>query len=312
MLVVIGGAGFIGAVLTSHLAAGREPVRILVRDEARARTRLGPAGDGVELVVGDMHDDRALDAALDGARAVFTTAQTVTSRQPAGAGDFATAERRATDRLLAAAERHAIGRVVAVGLIGARPDADSAWVRSRARIEQQLVAGPVEATVLRAGLVVGSGSVGFDGILAAARRPLAVILGSGRQHWSYIALADLVGYLVDAADSPAAAGRVLDVGSEEAPTYRELVARTAALLGRPAPRVVGVPLGAVHALAPLLERAKGTPAGGLAAAAEHLGDDLVGDTRPARALLPRELTGWEDAVRAALAGGSVRVVAPRE
>jgi uncharacterized protein YbjT (DUF2867 family) len=311
MLVVIGGAGFVGAALTSRLAAGPEPVRILVRDEARARTRLGRAGDGVELVVGDMHDDRALDRALDGARAVFTTAQTVTSRQPAGAGDFAAAERRATDRLLAAAGRHAIGRVVAVGLVGARPDAGSAWVRSRVRIEQQLVAGPVEATVLRAGLVVGSGSVGFDGILAAARRRVAVILGSGRQRWSYLALSDLVGYLVDAADSPAAAGRVLDVGSEEAPTYRELVARTAALLGRPAPHVVGVPLGAVRALAPLLERAKGTPAGGLRAAVEHLGDDLVGDTRPARALLPRELTGWDDAVRAALAGGALAAVAGR-
>lgn len=310
MFVVIGGAGFVGSALAARLAVGHEPVRILVRDAARARARLGSLADRVQMVVGDMHDDRTLDAALEGARVVCTTAQTVTARQPPGAGGFDAAERRATDRLLAAAARHAVRRVVAVGLIGAQADAPSAWVRSRAALERDLVSGAVEATVVRAGLVVGRGGAGFDGILAAASRRTAVVLGSGRQRWSYIALADLVGYLQDAADSPAVARRVLDVGSEEAPPYRELVARTAAVLGRPAPRMLGVPLGAVRAVTPLVERVKGTPAGGLAAAVEHLGDDLVGDPRPARTLLPRQLASWEAAVRAALATGPVPTAIP--
>lgn len=310
MFVVIGGAGFVGGALAARLAVGREPVRILVRDESRARARLGSIADRVEMVVGDMHDDRALDAALAGARVVCTTAQTVTSRQPPDAGGFDAAERHATDRLLAAAERHAVHRVLAVGLIGARADAPSAWVRSRAALEQVFVSGPVDATVLRAGLVAGRGGAGFDGILAAARRRTAVVLGSGRQRWSYVALADLVGYLRDAADSPAAARRVLDVGSEETPEYRELVARTAAVLGRPSPRFLGVPLGAARAIAPLAERVKGTPAGGLAAAVEHLGDDLVGDPGPARTLLPRQLASWEAAVRAALATGAAPTAVP--
>jgi uncharacterized protein YbjT (DUF2867 family) len=310
MFAVIGAAGFVGVALTTRLAAGPEPVRILVRDEARARARLGAAAEAVELVTGDMHDERALDSLLAGTRAVYTTAQTVTARQPARAGDFAAAERHAADVLLATAARHGVGRLVTVGLIGASGDASNPWVRSRAALERSLLAGPVPATVLRPGLVVGRGGVGFDGLVTAAGKGTAVIRGSGRQRWSYIALPDLVGYLVDAVDEPSAAGQVFDVGSEEAPTYRELVARTAHLLGRRTPRLLPLPLPALRAAAPLIERAKGMPAGGLRAAVAHLGDDLVGDTAPIRALLPRELAGWDVAARAALAAASAPDSAP--
>ncbi len=140
----------------------------------------------------------ALAALLDGARAVYVLVQTVTSRQPAGAGDYAEAEFQAVVRITAAARSAGVGRLVTVGLIGASPEARNPWVRSRARIETELLASGLEVTVLRAGLVVGAGGTGFDRLVSAASGRVAVILGSGNQRWSYVALPDLVGYLVDA------------------------------------------------------------------------------------------------------------------
>ena len=300
MIAVIGGTGFVGAALTTRLIAGPEPVRALVRDEGRARARLGGVADHVELVVGDMHDDAALDALLAGARAVYLLAQTVTTRQPSGSGDFAAAERDGVVRLIAAAHRAGVGRVLTVGLIGARADAPNSWVRSRAEIEQLLLGSGLQATVLRPGLVAGAGSVGFDGVLSAAGRRSALIRGHGRQHWSYIALSDLVDYLVDALDAPGTFGQVLDVGSTEAPTYRELILRTALLLGHRPPVIHGIPLALLRIPAPLLERRGRMARGGLRAAINHLGDDLIGDPVPIAALLPRTLLSWDDAVRAAL------------
>ena len=313
MIAVIGATGFIGSALTCRLlrepaAAGRsEQVRVLVRDEARARSRLGGVGDDrLELVVGDMHDDDALDALLAGARAVYVLAQTVTARQPVDAGDFADAERQATRRLVAAARRAGTSRLLTVGLIGARPEAPYVWVRSRVDVEQQLLSSGLDVTVLRPGLVAGAGGAGFDVLLAAARRRTAVIRGAGRQHWSWIALDDLVGYLLDALDEPTTYGRVLDVGTVEAPTYRELVGATAAALGRPAPHVVGLPLGVLHLVLPLLERIGGRPRGGLRAAVDALGDDLVGDPAPIRELLPRDLLDWDACVRGAVPAPAAR------
>jgi uncharacterized protein YbjT (DUF2867 family) len=299
MIAVLGATGFVGAALTRRLTAGPEQVRALVRDPVKAKDRLGDAADGVEFVVGDMHDEHALADLMDGVRVVYVLVQTVTSRQPAGSGDYAEAEHRAVAGIAAAAHNAGVSRLLTVGLIGARTDARNPWVRSRARIEADLLAGGPDVTVLRAGLVVGVGGAGFDRLISAASGRVAVILGSGTQRWSYIALPDLVGSLIDASDAPATAGRVLDVGSIETPTYRELLARTSRVLGKRSPMVLALPLPVVTSIAPILERVGRLPRGGLRTAIDHLADDLVGDTSAARALLPRNLLGWEDAVRVA-------------
>jgi uncharacterized protein YbjT (DUF2867 family) len=299
MIAVLGATGFVGAALTRSLAESGEPVRALVWDAAKARRRLGDRAEAVELVVGDMHDADALDALLTGTRAVYVLVQTVTARQPSGAGDYAAAERTALAGVIAAAGRAGVRRLLTVGLIGADAQAHNPWVRSRSQLETDLLSSGLEVTVLRAGLVVGAGGTGYDRLLAAASRRTAVILGPGTQRWSYIALDDLVGTLVAALDEPAAFGAVLDVGSIETPTYRQLIDRTARVLGTTPPRIVGIPLGLVKGLAPVLERLGRLPRGGLRTAVDHLGDDLIGDVRTARAVLPRALLSWEDAVRAA-------------
>lgn len=300
MIAVIGATGFIGSALTTALTAGDEPVRALVRSEDRARARLAAAADHVELVVGDMHDPDALDQLLVGARAVYVLVQTVTAPQAPRTGDFVEAERTALAQVVDAARRSGTSRLLTVGLIGAGLDARNDWVRARAELETTLLSSGLEVTVLRPGLVVGIGGTGFDDLVEAARSPRPRIRGRGYQRWSSIALDDLVRYLVGALDEPQTFGQVLDVGSSRAPTYRELLRRTAEHLGRPEPHPRTTPLWLLRALAPVAARRQGLPRGGLRAAAAHLGDDLVGDPWPIRAMVPFPLATWEESVEAAL------------
>lgn len=301
MIAVIGATGFIGSAVTAALVRSGEPVRALVRSQERAHARLGSLADRVQHVVGDMGDPAALDRLLGGARAVYVLVQTVASPQPRGTGTFVEAEREATRRIVDAAVRHGTRRLVTVGLIGASTEAHNPWVRARADLETLLLGSGLEVTVLRPGLVVGLGSAGFDALLTAARSPRPRIRGRGHQRWSFIALHDLVRYLVEALESPATYGQVLDVGSSQAPTYRELLRRTASVIGEPERRIRVTPLWALRALAPIVSLQQGLPRGGLRAAAEHLGDDLVGDPRPIRAMLPFTLATWEESVVTALA-----------
>lgn len=303
MIAVLGATGFIGTPLTRALAGSGEPVRALVRDERRARSLFadlaGSPDRRVDLVAGDMHDPAALTALMAGARAVYVLVQTVTSAQAAGTGDFASAERTALTKIVAAAHAAGVTRLLTVGLIGSAADAPNAWVRARAENEALLLASGLNVTVLRAGLVAGVGSVGFDSLLTAAAKSHPTIRGTGRQRWSYIAVDDLVHYLVTALDELTTYDRAFDVGSTAAPTYRELLARTAALLGRPEPRVVPIPLALLRTLAPLVERLKHLPPGGITAALGHLADDLVGDPTAIRTVLPGPLLDWDAAVRRA-------------
>ncbi len=293
MILVIGATGFVGRHLSVGLLERAIPVRALVRDQARARALLPAA---VELSVGDMTEPPTLDAALRDVRAVYVTVQTITRAQHGKARDFAEAELRGLEEVVAACRRAGVRRVIAVGLIGTRPDAANAWVRARARGERLLFGSGLDVTVIRPGVVVGRGSVGFDGVLAAARRRVAPIRGSGRQLWRPIGIDDLIAYLVGVLDQPAAYGRAFDVGTDEVVSYDSLVDATADVLGRAHPRKVHVPLRALRPLARVLEIVGRLPAGGLRAGLDHLGDDLVGDPRPIRALLPRPLLPLRAAV----------------
>ena len=302
MIAVLGATGFIGTPVARALAATGEPVRALVRDETRARAlfagRAGSPG-GVDLVVGDMHDPAALATLMAGVRAVYVLVQTVTSPQAAGTGDFAAAERTALIQIVAAARAAGATRLLTVGLIGATSDAPNAWVRARASNEASLLGSGLNVTVLRAGLVAGVGSVGFDSLLTAATKRYPTIRGAGRQRWSYIAVDDLVRYLVTALDQPTTYDQAFDVGSTQTPTYRELLARTAAVLDCPAPQFIPIPLALLKVVAPLVERRDHLPRGGIRAALGHLADNLTGDPTAIRAALPGPLLDWDDAVRRA-------------
>jgi uncharacterized protein YbjT (DUF2867 family) len=69
-ILVTGATGNVGAELVRQLAAAGEPVRALVRDDAR-RAALPP---GVESVVADLNRPESLAPALEGARAVHLLA----------------------------------------------------------------------------------------------------------------------------------------------------------------------------------------------------------------------------------------------
>lgn len=66
-VLILGGSGLLGAPVARRFRAEGYAVRLLVRDEARARRLLG---DGFQHVVGGMGSADALSAAVDGCTAV--------------------------------------------------------------------------------------------------------------------------------------------------------------------------------------------------------------------------------------------------
>lgn len=297
MIAIVGSTGFIGRNLTAALTAGGSPVRVLARDRPKARSLLQAAGadvDEVAFVDGDMRDPGVLRELVRDADLVYFLAQTVTSRQSSRI-DFRELEQLAVEGLLRASAEAGVARIVSIGLIGASPAADNPWVRSRAGLEEIMHGSGIGTTVLRPGLVVGSGGYGYESLRRTAGHRFGVLIGSGAQRWSYIAIDDLVAYLIRVASVEEALGRSFDVGSEEAPSYRELVARLAAERGGRT-SLVRIPPGLVRPIAPIVERRGGLARGGVGAAIDHLGDDLVGNPLPIRELLPLPLMGWEAAV----------------
>ena len=80
--------------------------------------------------------------------------------------------------------------------------APSAWVRGRWQTERFLLESGLDVTVIRPGQVVGVGGMGFDMMMAQARKRVAIVMGGGRQRMRNIAIEDLVHYLAGVLDDP--------------------------------------------------------------------------------------------------------------
>ena len=67
-IVVTGATGFLGAALTTELVKRKQDVRILARDEQKARAQFGAA---VDIIQGEITDVAQVERAVDGATIVY-------------------------------------------------------------------------------------------------------------------------------------------------------------------------------------------------------------------------------------------------
>src|SRR4029078_4776780 len=136
------------------------------------------------------------------------------------------------------ASRAQVSQIVFLGGLGDDDPNLSPHLRSRAETAAALSAGDAPVTTLRAAVVVGRGSAGFDTIVALVDR----LPGMIAPRWvamptQPIPLAGVAGYLADLARPPETTVRTFDVGGPEVLTYREMIERIGDLRGRK-PRIV--------------------------------------------------------------------------
>jgi nucleoside-diphosphate-sugar epimerase len=121
LVTVTGGTGFVGAHTVAELVRAGHRARLLVRDPAGVATALRPLevpSDAIDVVVGDVTDERAVAAAVRGADAVLHAAS-VYSFDRRRRADMRSTNERGTEVVLAAARRAGAGPVVHVSSIAA-------------------------------------------------------------------------------------------------------------------------------------------------------------------------------------------------
>ncbi len=278
-LVVTGANGRIGQSL---LRASTGRARALVRSQ-RAANAL--ADCGAEVRVLDVRDVDALARAAEGCAAwvhlVGILKQTRSAR-------YLDAHERTSEAIARAAERAGVRRIVCLSILGAAKESANACLASKGRADATLLASAVPATVLRVPMVLGPGEIAAFALRAQASARFALLVRGGRAREQPIDTRDVVAALRLAAAERSDARVALDLAGPESLTHRELVARIARVLGKPAPRVVSVPAALAFGAAALLERLAEPPVTrAMLGVLEH--DDDI-DPRPAAQRLGLTLT----------------------
>ncbi len=234
-VAVTGVTGYVGGRLVPELLAAGHRVRALARNPGRLRGR--PWYDEVEPVEADAADLEQIRGALQGVDVAYYLIHSL------GTGQQFEATDRATALTFARAAREAgVRRIVYLG--GLHPEGEelSPHMASRKEVGEILLASGVPTTVLRAAVILGSGSASFEMMRYLTERlPAMTTPRWVSNRIQPIAIRDVLRYLVGSASMPPEVSRGFDIGGPEVLTYREMMQRYAAVAGL-RPRVI-IPVG---------------------------------------------------------------------
>jgi uncharacterized protein YbjT (DUF2867 family) len=274
---------------------GRALVPLLGEHELTAVSRTARDEPGARWVVADEASGEGVAAALEGADVVCYLVHSL------GARDFEEQDRAAAETVAREAANAGVRQIVYLGGLGADgPDA-SAHLRSRRETGQRLASAGVPVTTLRAAMIVGKGSAAFETILGLVKRlPVMVTPSWVSTPTQPIALDDVARYLAGVCGNEAAYGEAYDTGGPEVMTYRQMIERIAALLGRK-PLIVEVPVLTPYLSSLWLNLVTPVNASVARPLIEGLRNPTIAREERIRKLLPLELTPFDEAARRALA-----------
>jgi len=301
-ILVIGASGFLGRHVAKALLVDGRTVRCMARNLSNVQD-LSDAG--CEVVQGDILDIASVERALESAQAVYISIHTLSTQAAnSSSHDFMGVEMTGLQNIVRACETHGVRRLVYVTSIGVAQNAPSAWLRGRWQTEQFLLGSKLDVTVLRPGMIVGRGGTGFNAVLSGAKRPFAILLGSGQQRMRTIAVEDLAYYLVGVLDDPRSFGNPYEVGSDDVLSMDQMIDEAADFLGRSHPVKIHVPQALLALFAPLLERATKLPRGAFKGLVDSLSVNMEGNPAPIRTLLARPLQSYRQSVKRVLGGSA--------
>ncbi|MCD9199286.1 SDR family oxidoreductase [Aeromicrobium wangtongii] len=234
--LVTGATGYVGGRLVPQLLDAGHTVRVLVRDERKARAH--DWADRVEIAVGDASEDADVRDAMADVDVLYYLLHSIGT-----GGDFGATEKQMAQRFADEAERAGVRRIVYLG--GMIPEGEelSEHLSSRGEVGDVLLGSGVPTTVLQAGVVIGSGSASFEMLRYLTERlPVMITPTWVSTRIQPIAIRDVVRYLVGSADMPDDVSRRFDIGGPEVLTYLDLMQRFAAISGLPRRRVLKVPV----------------------------------------------------------------------
>ncbi len=237
--LVTGASGYIGGRLVPELLKAGHRVRCLARTPGKLRDH--PWSGDVEVVEGDVTDADSIAGALRGIDVAYYLVHALGS----GSG-FEQTDRRAARAFAEEAQAAGVRRIVYLGGLMPRdvPQRSlSPHLRSRAEVGQIFLDTPVPATVLRAAVVIGSGSASFEMLRYLTERlPVMVTPSWVHTRVQPIGVRDVLRYLVGSATMPDHVDRAFDIGGPDVLTYREMMRRYAVVAGLRRRLIVPVPV----------------------------------------------------------------------
>jgi len=241
-IFVTGGTGFVGRNVVRALAGRGFLVRCLVRPGSESDLK---GFESIDRVPGDVLQPDGLVSCAEGCAAIVHLVGIIREHRARGV-TFDRLHVRATENMLAVAKAAGVKRYVQMSALGTRPDARSAYHRSKWQAEEAVRASDIDWTIFRPSIIFGRGDEFISVLATMVRRyPVVPVLGDGNYRLQPIAVEQVAEGFVQALRNALSVGQTYDVAGSEPYRMVEILDQIGVALGRPRVRKIHVPLGGV-------------------------------------------------------------------
>ena len=249
-ILVTGATGFLGSALVTELLKQQQSVRILARDEARARAQFG---DAVDIVAGEITDTAQVQRAVEGASIVYHLAGRL--YHPGTPAElYYSIHVEGTRILLEACKgQSTLQRIVHCsttgvhGVTGRTPAAEDAPFAptnpyEKSKLEGELLAlkawkeDGLPVSVARPGLVYGPGDLHLLGFFVSIKKGRPCLIDGGKALIHPIYIDDMTTAFLLCAERSQAIGHCYNIAGDRPVSFRELAGAIARSLGRSLPK----------------------------------------------------------------------------
>lgn len=229
LVTIYGGSGFVGRYISWHLARRGWRIRVAVRrpNEALFVRPYGVVGQ-VEPVFCNIRDDASVASVMTDADAVVNCVGVLAED---GRNTFDAVQAEGAGRIARLAAASGIGRMVHVSAIGADPDSDSGYARTKAAGEAAVLAALPDAVILRPSLVFGPEDAFFNRFANMARFGPALPLVGADTKFQPVYVDDVARAAVKGVEGEIPGG-IYELGGPEVATFRELMQKMLKVIQR--------------------------------------------------------------------------------
>jgi NADH dehydrogenase len=228
-VAITGANSGVGRILLRHLAE-RSDIRVIACVRTARSAALLPTSVRVSVHAINYDDRYELARVLAGSSCVVHLAG-ILFESPSSS--YQTANVAATQAVTDACKAVGAAHMVLVSALGADPRSTNPYWRSKGLAERIVADSGLAATIIRTPILLGPGMAGARAIVHAASQRRVTLLGGGRHSVRPLDVDDLSRAILRCCGAPPVSGvTTCELVGPESTTYRDVVARAAALLGR--------------------------------------------------------------------------------
>lgn len=226
LVLVTGATGYIGGRLVPELIGRGYQVRVMVRANATEYRKRWP---DVDVCVADASNLEQLNEALKGVDVAYYLIHSL----QLGHKKFEEKDLKVAINFRVCAENQKVKRIIYLGGLGKTDAKLSPHLESRLEVGFKLASGKVPVTILRAGMIIGSGSASYEILKNLVdSTPVFFIPKWAKTRSQPISIRGVIMYLVGVLECKETAGGTFDIGGPDILTYDEKLGVLAKLLGK--------------------------------------------------------------------------------